>query len=437
MQHWKKGGHSKFCIPKDKRLPSSNKIDAREAKEGKSDCAICLEIMNSSKKLSCDHEFHASCLAELREFGISWVCPLCRSEIDETVFLDSSTQSKYKFIMGNVCASKEDFNGAEVAYREALQLNPSHSQTHLHLGLILKKKGDLSGAETAFREVLKFECTNFRAHNAIASILSEKGCSVDVPPYHKAVLNCSQLFMKCKSNDFVTSSSLKDSTSQNIFFAEMVTRELQEAGDLAGAEELIRDKIKNHPSDPRLNSRLVDILKAKGDFCEAEELIRGKVVENPCDPDWIVKLADIQESKGELTSAEESCREALKFDPLNLEAFLHLSKLLVKMENAIEAEAIIRDAFLRIERLSRNPRALTIFGDILDARNNPAGAEDAFRKALKMCPHFAISQKIALHERIGEILKKNGNLVGAQAELKMASDLKAKKELVEVKKTNS
>ena len=46
-------------------------------------CAICLEIMNvaSATALPCTHAFHGDCVAQLRNIGVSEVCPLCRTPL--------------------------------------------------------------------------------------------------------------------------------------------------------------------------------------------------------------------------------------------------------------------------------------------------------------------------------------------------------------------
>ena len=84
-QHWTKGEHQKFCIAVDKRKPQ---IDAATSnlltEEFKGDeCAICLSPLSQSNAclLPCSHSYHSECVAQLRKFGISQVCPLCRAEL--------------------------------------------------------------------------------------------------------------------------------------------------------------------------------------------------------------------------------------------------------------------------------------------------------------------------------------------------------------------
>ncbi len=47
------------------------------------ECAICYEILQQSNiiTLPCTHTFHAECIAELRKFGVSQACPMCRAKL--------------------------------------------------------------------------------------------------------------------------------------------------------------------------------------------------------------------------------------------------------------------------------------------------------------------------------------------------------------------
>ena len=46
-------------------------------------CPICLDELSGGGVLvlPCAHTFHAACVAGLRAFGVSQVCPLCRADL--------------------------------------------------------------------------------------------------------------------------------------------------------------------------------------------------------------------------------------------------------------------------------------------------------------------------------------------------------------------
>lgn len=47
------------------------------------ECSICLEPLGTStlSVLSCSHALHTNCLAQLRKYGVSQSCPLCRASL--------------------------------------------------------------------------------------------------------------------------------------------------------------------------------------------------------------------------------------------------------------------------------------------------------------------------------------------------------------------
>ena len=71
-QHWK-DGHKKWCIAVEDRKPFE--VEKRLPGEV---CAICLEVMTTNMKLSCEHSYHQACVVSLRKFGIQ-MCPVCRA----------------------------------------------------------------------------------------------------------------------------------------------------------------------------------------------------------------------------------------------------------------------------------------------------------------------------------------------------------------------
>ena len=93
MQHWKGGGHKKFCMTPAERRPEVLASDegqprprSSQSSAEDSECSICLDIIGSSSGptmlLSCAHVFHTECVEGLRKFGVSKVCPVCRGELE-------------------------------------------------------------------------------------------------------------------------------------------------------------------------------------------------------------------------------------------------------------------------------------------------------------------------------------------------------------------
>jgi hypothetical protein len=84
-QHWRDGGHKRFCLtPEERAKPSPPVLTEDPApKKNTPKCAICGDelVPANSVPLPCGHSFHKQCLASLRDFGVSQACPLCRAPL--------------------------------------------------------------------------------------------------------------------------------------------------------------------------------------------------------------------------------------------------------------------------------------------------------------------------------------------------------------------
>ena len=84
LQHWRDGGHKRFCLtPEERTKPSPALAEDPAPKKNTQKCAICSDglISASSITLPCGHSFHKQCLTSLRDFGVSQACPLCRAPL--------------------------------------------------------------------------------------------------------------------------------------------------------------------------------------------------------------------------------------------------------------------------------------------------------------------------------------------------------------------
>jgi len=92
MQHWKSGGHQKWCLTPEERSVQQSKAVKYEDLEtaalfgDEASCPVCLEPIVPAKTdlnvtLPCLHVFHISCVDNLRSYSPQQACPLCRTEL--------------------------------------------------------------------------------------------------------------------------------------------------------------------------------------------------------------------------------------------------------------------------------------------------------------------------------------------------------------------
>ena len=66
----------------------------------------------------------------------------------------------------------EDFDGAEAAFRRAIEINPNYARAHYNLGVLLEDhRKDFDGAEAAYRRAIEIDPNYALAHNSLAKLL--------------------------------------------------------------------------------------------------------------------------------------------------------------------------------------------------------------------------------------------------------------------------
>ena len=81
-EDWKRGGHKKACPANLLAATYQAKLlrESRVALDA-DQCLICLEPPRNPTSLPCGHMFCTTCVEELRDKGVSDVCPLCRAPL--------------------------------------------------------------------------------------------------------------------------------------------------------------------------------------------------------------------------------------------------------------------------------------------------------------------------------------------------------------------
>jgi hypothetical protein len=79
VQHWKQGGHKRFCVAVADRSPGSE-VSAPSVGDK---CMVCLEglLEKETDTLLCGHVLHAACAQGIKDFAEAQACPMCRKAL--------------------------------------------------------------------------------------------------------------------------------------------------------------------------------------------------------------------------------------------------------------------------------------------------------------------------------------------------------------------
>ena len=79
------------------------------------------------------------------------------------------------YALGVRRAAQRDYDGAEEAYRRAIDLRPNWNWAYSGLGILMHSQGRMPEAETAFRKAIELDPDWSRAHNDLAILLRLTG----------------------------------------------------------------------------------------------------------------------------------------------------------------------------------------------------------------------------------------------------------------------
>jgi len=200
-QHWTTGGHSKQCVAVDKRKPEPKDEFIRQPNCGE-ECVICLcPIETGNCKLPCGHSFHISCIQDLRLYGVSLLCPLCRVDLPESpdkahvdcyrryytmkvAFIKNGTpidvmeaaeligdwkkvadqgHPAAQFMVG-VIYKRGELVAEDLDASEHWFAKVTSPQSYVNIGGIRMLKNDVEGAVGAYSSALTLQPDNFLAH---------------------------------------------------------------------------------------------------------------------------------------------------------------------------------------------------------------------------------------------------------------------------------
>lgn len=159
-----------------------------------------------------------------------------------------------------------------------------------------------------------------------------------------------------------------------------------QAGDDAGAVDLMRRSIALQDRNPAFHGNLAAVLIGLGQLADAVPVLRALLALNPDDPAARKRLARALACLGRHGEAEAACRAALELAPGDAELHNDLGAALAglgRLDQAIEA---YRAA---VGRKAEFPEALSNLGAALAARGRYRDAEAAYRGALAIRPDYA------------------------------------------------
>jgi tetratricopeptide (TPR) repeat protein/tRNA A-37 threonylcarbamoyl transferase component Bud32 len=277
--------------------------------------------------------------------------------------------------IGNALGDKGDVDGAIAQYRRALAIDPDAAATHFNLGVTLWNSGDVDGALAAYRRSLELDPEFVPSIGNTGRILLERG---DLEGAVKRFERVLELDPECATAYVNLGAAYKG------------------MGRYVAAIAASRRAIDLDPGQGRAYNNLGNALYAKRDLAGAEAAYRRAIELDPQNALAHVNFGVLLESKREHERSAESCRRAIALDPDLGIAHVNLATALTAMGDRDGALAAMQEA-LAVD--PENPLVHRASGAARRRAGDLDGALEAYRRALALDPRDARA-----HGGIGEVL---------------------------------
>jgi Flp pilus assembly protein TadD/uncharacterized RDD family membrane protein YckC len=243
-----------------------------------------------------------------------------------------------------------DRSRAEMAFRDAIRLDPGCAEAYLRLGWILAHYEKNLDAGAVFQSALRIDPDSAAAHEGLGLVLFNEGRH-------------------------------------------------------AAAEAEYRQAIRLAPENAIASSRLAESLYAQNRYIDAEIAARDATRTEPGLSMAHVSLGRALQRLGQTAGAEQALRTGVALDPRSAGARLALGSLLGDAGQSPEAEAELREAIRLAPSAAEAHRAL---GRLLSSLGRDSEASAEFRTAIRLAPGDMSAQPdlTALERELGDPTKK-------------------------------
>jgi protein O-GlcNAc transferase len=268
---------------------------------------------------------------------------------------------------------------AAASIRQAVALQPLVAGYHANLGLAHEALGQLSDAVASYQLALSLQPDLAEAHNNLANVLRKQGKFEEAVAHCRQALRVRPAFAEAENN---------------------LASALLERGQADEAIAHFRQALQSRPDYAEAHCNLGLALASTGHLDDATAHYRQALQFNPHSAEAHNNLATALVTKGEPAEAETHCRHALRLRPDYPEAFNNLGNALQDQRKLAAAEDCYRRA-LRLQPSS--PEACYNLGNVLRELGKLEEAGAWFQHALRLRPHFAFA-----HNNLGNVLLKQG-----------------------------
>ena len=255
-----------------------------------------------------------------------------------------------------------DFQGAELAYRGAVQADPGNAEAWCFLGIAQRARGDLAAAAASYREAVRLWPDFPEAHNNLGNVLVLQGQPAEAIACYQNVLRLRPGYADAHNG---------------------LGAALRHLGRLGEAVDCYRAALRLKPDYADAHNNLGDALSRLGRTDEAVAHYRQALQLRPNFAAAYNNLGAALRQQGQLAAAADCYRQALRLLPNYAEAHYNLGTACTQQGRLDDAVASYREA---VRLKPEYAEAHFHLGQALRARGHQDEALAAFRRLLQLRP---------------------------------------------------
>jgi tetratricopeptide (TPR) repeat protein len=320
------------------------------------------------------------------------------NSINEQVLAENRRDADALILKGQILTRQGKPEAAISMLRPIVNDAPANARAHFVLGSALSASGDQNAAKDEWRRAAQLQPDLVEVQRVLAEIaLNEHDKNLLKQSSEQIIANAPQ------SPDGYVYRALAEADSKQDDKAEAdLNRAIQVApqnpmafsmmGQWRLAHKQYREAEKFYEQalqrDPNYADALRGLIATYKEEKQPDKIwtrLQQQIAKAPNNSVFYLMQATLQEEKEDLVGAQSSAQQAINLDPGNNDAYEMLGRLEAK---AGASEKALDTCYDWIKRNPRYARAYVLAGSLEESRSNWKAAEQMYRKALEVRPHY-------------------------------------------------
>ncbi|MGE5053345.1 MAG: tetratricopeptide repeat protein [Acidobacteriota bacterium] len=321
------------------------------------------------------------------------------SKLNDAILHANPKDTGAQIIRGTILNAEGKNAEAVRTLEDALKDDPQNAYGHYQFGVALKKSGSTERARQEWLEAAKLAPTMGDAQLALAQVAREKNDATLLRSTAEQFIrnnpsDARGYLLRAESESGAKqlaaaeadlNKAIEVAPQSSTAYGAMGTF-LRGQGRNEQAEKYYEQALDRNANEFQSLAGIVNILTSQKQLTKAIARVQAQAAKVPNSDAVYMLLGGLQVASQDLIGAETSLRKAVQLNPSNQDAIVLLSK--VEMARG-QGDKALATAYQSIANNPKQVAAYFFAGTMEELRGNNQKAEEVYRKALEIEPHYA------------------------------------------------